>query len=192
MIDFETGKIVSWADMPQFPKDRTFNEEFWGNFAKSAAGVRDTKAPERQTDDKERDLMMRAWMQQHGLDAFYEMHDDKNLLNLGMTVVPMDSENWDKLIAYHLHTVLAEPPESRVPLVRLPAEGKEMPGNENETRAILWAKGFPTYAFRTREGGEGLLQITGYGKDRRNLKLRYKLTSAAFQKQLTARRVSSR
>ena len=188
MIDFDTGKIVSWADMPQFPKYRTFNEEFWDNFAKSAAGAKDAQAPAppRQTDDKERDLMMHAWMQQHGLDAFYEMHDDKNLLNLGMTVIPMVSGNWDKLIAYHLHLELAAPRESRMPLVRLPAEGKEMPGPENETRATLWANGFPTFAFRTREGGEGLLQITGYGKDRSTLKLRYKLTSAAFQKQLTA------
>ena len=187
MIDFDTGKKIGWEDMPQFPKNTTFREEFWRNFARAAAGEHGLPEPKPGREPSEGDtiLMQHVWMQQNGLDAFYSTQNAKELINVGMRVEPMRSDSWELLLAHHLHIVLAKPPESRVPIVRLPGEG-EMPHSPNATAEVLWADGFPTYAFKTREGGEGLLQIAGFGAEPRSVKLRWKLTSRAFQAQLTA------
>ncbi len=187
MIDFDTGKKFGWADMPPFPKDTIFREEFWRDFARAAAEGKDIAEPATAGEPGEGGHIskMHAWMRQNGLDALYDVKHAKELINVGMRVEAMQSDTWELLTAYHLHRVLAEPPGNRAPIARLPGEG-EMPHSPNATVAVLWADGFPTYAFQTREGGEGLLQIAGFDTAPRSVKLRYKLTSRAFQAQLTA------
>lgn len=39
-----------------------------------------------------------------------------------------------------------------------------------------------TFAFKTREGGRGLLQITGFTENPRGVKIRYKLVQASKSK----------
>jgi biopolymer transport protein ExbD len=47
-----------------------------------------------------------------------------------------------------------------------------------ETRNMTGAEDRPTYLFKTREDGMGVLQITGFTKDPRGVKIRYKLVQS--------------
>jgi hypothetical protein len=84
---------------------------------------------------------------------------------VGFVAIPVMAEFWDAGNAGAVHDLLAQThPLGHVVL---------MPADESES--LLPA----TYLFKTREGGRGLLQITGFTENPRGVKIRYKLAQSA-------------
>jgi hypothetical protein len=78
-----------------------------------------------------------------------------------MTVVPLTVDQWN----------LMTPSELRKLLKAARTEARVTMDGENSQSA--------TYAFKTREGGMGLLQILGASNSRNGVKIRYKLVQSA-------------
>lgn len=97
-----------------------------------------------------------------GVDAYVE---GSRLFVLGMTLAPLPQNDWDSPHAVQLayQAILSASATDKPPLVKLDPD----------------KDGARTYAFKTREGGVGVLQITGYTDHPLGVKLRYKLVQAA-------------
>jgi len=94
-----------------------------------------------------------------GVDAY--MDGSSGLFVLGMTLAPLPENDWDASNAVQIayQAILSASATDEPPLVKLdPDKG-----------------GARTYAFKTREGGKGIMQITGFADNPRGVKIRYKL-----------------
>lgn len=96
-----------------------------------------------------------AWMQRNGLDAAAGIG---NLQPLGMTFAALSKEDWDTLTPGELVTKLHHG-------LFIPAKLEPWPKGELPS----------TFAFRTREGGTGILQLVGFAEERPEAAIRYKL-----------------
>ncbi len=96
-----------------------------------------------------------------GVDAYVE---GSSLLVLGMTLAPLPDNHWNASNAVQkaYHAILSASAADKPPLVKLDPD----------------KDGARTYAFKTREGGKGVLQITGFTDNPPGVKIRYKLVQA--------------
>ena len=101
------------------------------------------------------------WMEREHMDAFL---DEPHLFQgVGMKVEALENDAWDKLTAEAVRQRLAATPSKRCQKLN-PGENKPA-----------------TYAFQTRKGGLGILQVLGFDESTRQntvvpaVKLRYKL-----------------
>ena len=102
-------------------------------------------------------LTVVAWMQKEHLDAFYSTLD--GLVGIGMNLKPVSNSDWDGMIPSQLEKAFAD--VTSVPLSKLSiTQGTTVP---------------VTRAFKTREGGMGVLQVVGFSDNPRGVKIRYKL-----------------
>ena len=95
-----------------------------------------------------------TWMEQHGMDALFE---GSSLNAFGMKVRTLKNETWDEMGPSELGTVIGCIDPKARPQVLL-APGKDGPA---------------TYAFQTREGGRGILQVLDLTNG--GVKIRFKL-----------------
>lgn len=100
-----------------------------------------------------------AWMEHEGIDAV--LVRDRRFDGLGMKVEVLNKEAWQNMTAEQLSHTL-ESSGSKVHQSLNPGENASA-----------------TYAFQTREGGMGLLQITGFTDNPSGVKIRYKLSRNA-------------
>src|SRR5207249_2265931 len=102
-----------------------------------------------------------AWVAQAGADVMGDVSEvHRGLVNLGMKVqAESDDEYWDLLTATDLRRLREGP--SLDP-------GQLLTTSEKENGPAL-------YAFSTRQGALGVLQITGFTENPRGVKIRYKL-----------------
>jgi serine/threonine protein kinase len=101
-----------------------------------------------------------TWMRHEGLDAMYDIggwFSTKGLKCVDMKTAPLENDAWDRLAPEQLASALADA--------------------KAETWGSLDGTGkFPkTYAFQTREGVVGILQLIGTTEEPQSVKLRYKL-----------------
>jgi hypothetical protein len=96
-----------------------------------------------------------GWMAERGFDALVWRQD--GLECPGMTVADATLADWDDLPATAVAARLQDVEKLDAPALQ------------------TWGKLPATWVFRTREGGLGLLQITGFTENPRGVKLRYKL-----------------
>ncbi len=96
------------------------------------------------------------WMMDQRLDAFYE---NKELYGYNMDIRPLKPSQWNTVSPSGLQALLSTEKTEPQPMVRM------SPKTDNAG----------TYAFRTREGGTGLLQIAGLPNDQDGVKIRYRL-----------------
>jgi hypothetical protein len=103
-----------------------------------------------------------AWVEKRGVDVTAQYMDGYlGLVGFGTILIPAKQpEHWDNLSAEKLTEVV-----SRSTLSSLQSTTATKPA-------------FDTYYFKTREGGMGILQITGFTENPRGVKLRYKLVQA--------------
>ena len=109
-----------------------------------------------------------------GLDFMEDTNLPDALFGLGLTVLPLSTTAWDSSNAQQISAQLKAAPEQQF---------FEFPTTTN----------FPaTYAIQTREGGRGILQITGFTENPRGVKIRYKLVqpSAAQVEEMLAKRAA--
>jgi len=103
------------------------------------------------------------WVAERGLDVGAEFAGDEfGLFGIDVVATRIASERWDKITPVELHKGLAAEPM----------------GVERDERAtMMLAKGeyLPTFAFRTREGGAGVLQIVDADRSEKTINLRYKM-----------------
>ena len=95
-----------------------------------------------------------TWMERQGMDALFE---GGSLTAWGMKVAVLEDSRWSGLTPAEASQAIARINAAGPPLVKLAAR-KDGPG---------------TYAFQTREGRLGALQVTASGPDQ--IKIRYKL-----------------
>ena len=105
-----------------------------------------------------------AWMEREGMDAMSMqggLLSEDGFKGLDMKIKALAPEEWDRLAAEQLPAILAST-EIR------------------KWQTLLSDKKIPqTCAFQTREGGMGILQITGFTENPTQVKLRYKLVQTA-------------
>lgn len=98
-----------------------------------------------------------AWVHRFGMDA---SAGNGELLPIGMTFAALENADWERLapreVAARLHAGMF------IPAYLKPWKEGQLPS---------------TFAFRTREGGTGLMQLVRFEPDRPGLTLRYKLVS---------------
>lgn len=118
------------------------------------------------------------WSQQAGIDLIVLKPEGTNAVEIsGLIFVDarpseVDVSFWQKSAA----KLLASP--SFAAMLKLTAEQAASPQSKiwwRETRNKRDAEDTPTYVFKTREGGMGILQITGFTENPRGVKIRYKL-----------------
>jgi len=102
-----------------------------------------------------------TWLKQTSVDAMGSAGGRENIKGLAcydMIVIPVDNQSWDE-------------PSKAAYFVQFLNQGK--PG----WPVFMTGKGqLPqTYMFKTREGGTGILQITGFSDSPKGTKIRYKL-----------------
>jgi serine/threonine protein kinase len=105
-----------------------------------------------------------AWVRESGIDAMGETSlSVKGLVGMELIARPVPGPLWEKLT-----------PQA------LPADAAFSSQRTAATATHLSAKGeLPeTFLFKTREGGVGLLQITGFTENPHGVKIRYKLVQA--------------
>jgi serine/threonine protein kinase/uncharacterized protein involved in exopolysaccharide biosynthesis len=112
-----------------------------------------------------------AWTktEAEAFDAFYFTNFNqhlppgplKGLAGADLAMLPLSSREWDTLTPAALHAALKP---VAAPLMHFYSATGELP---------------LTWGFRTREGSEGLLQVTGFSEKPNGVKLRYKLAQAA-------------
>ena len=123
------------------------------------------KLPEMESTDKglggigERVAAGATWIEQHGMDAWFS---GSAVAAFGMKVRTLKNETWDEMGPSELGMVIGCIDPKARPQVLL-APGKDGPG---------------TYAFKTREGGRGILQVLGPTND--GIKIRYKLITSDY------------
>ena len=114
------------------------------------------------TDFGENDRETHAWIRQEGLDVMGFIEKGQyGVLAYDMAALPVSPDQWDKLTPEALldNKQLAHMEPGKItPL--LPTDTKQEP---------------PTYLFRTREGGHGIVQLLGESQEPRGVKIRYKL-----------------
>ncbi len=98
------------------------------------------------------------WMDREGLDFAYLESD--GTFGVGMKVKNLTPDDWENITAAQLQNALAT-----------------LNGGETRTGLNYESNRPFVYGFKTREGGIGLFQITGF-TDPRGVKLRYKLVQA--------------
>ncbi len=98
------------------------------------------------------------WMAERGFDALMWRQD--GLECPGMTAADASLTDWDRLPATAIAGRLQDVEKLDAPALQ------------------TWGKLPSTWVFRTREGGLGLLQITGFTEKPRGVKLRYKMVLA--------------
>ena len=107
------------------------------------------------------------WCRKVGVDISGRSKTRPLLCGLSLICDPVAIDQWNKLTQSNLDTFLQRH-----------ANNYAFPGE-----AIGGTTGTdihqPTYLFKTREGGLGILQITGYTENRRGVKIRYKLVQTA-------------
>jgi len=169
LVDFDSNRVISWADIPQFPRRETFDEMASEAFALAAAGKTNSisgQDAKQGTNKSDAQLMRQVWLRQQGFDAAFDtISGEDSVVNLGMTLQTLPRDAWDSATARQLEEYLARAAADGVPLVRIATKG-----------------GLPPYAFKTRDGGMGILQITSFATNPTAVKLRYKLV----QKDVTA------
>jgi len=102
------------------------------------------------------------WWRKTGTDAVGDTSAAvRGLVGFEMVAAPVPSEEWDRMIPTRLeyYFTLAKP---GTPVAM--TAGGDLP---------------TTFAIKTREGGSGLLQITGFTDNPRGVKIRYKLAQGA-------------
>ena len=110
--------------------------------------------------DNVEDSVFEDWMRKTGVDVGANVTNAKGLVSRGTNFVawPVKSSLWDSASADEVTHLLAFA-RSDEKVTWLRADG-ELPA---------------TFVFKTREGGTGILQITGFTDNPRGVKLRYKL-----------------
>jgi hypothetical protein len=96
-------------------------------------------------------------MQTHGVDALGVIPQVNGLVCLDMKVAAVPPSAWEETSALAVSNQLA--------------------GIKSQETAMLSGQvgSFSTWLFQTREGGMGILQITGLAENPRGVKIRYKL-----------------
>jgi hypothetical protein len=120
---------------------------------------------------------LNAWMARNGLDVLPEASGEStSLRGADIRVIPVTSEAWTDLPATAVAELAAHGPLWSTRLMRTgsfwPSHYPTRPVSPEEARQWTWPD---TYLFRTREGGQGIMQIasaTGYPP---GLRIRYKL-----------------
>ncbi len=161
MVDFDTGSVSGWST-DAIPEEQ-IGALFWRTL--KASGT-----PAVENGEDEAAMRILARIQQDGLDAAYQVRNLNHLANLGMTVVPVNADVWDMVSPIRFSNYLDDANEHR----RMPAVA-QVPDDFGVAHTRSWGGGPPTYIFRTREGAEGLLQVTGFHRDPAGIRLRYKL-----------------
>ena len=108
-----------------------------------------------------------TWMERQRMDALF---DGRSLNAFGMKVRALKNKYWDEWIASELNSSIACIDPKAPPQVLL-APAKDGPA---------------TYAFQTRGGGRGILQVLALTKD--GVKIRYKLVQSDLTTRTSARR----
>jgi hypothetical protein len=106
------------------------------------------------------DSTFEDWMRQTGVDVTAPAGSSPSLISRGgeFIALPVQTSLWDSASAQEIERLIAEArPERKTAVMR--SDG-ELPA---------------TFVFRTREGGMGILQITGLTENPRGVKIRYKL-----------------
>jgi len=105
-----------------------------------------------------------AWMAHEGMDAMSMqggLLSENGFKGLDLKIKPLDLAAWDQLTPEQLQAILAAAKMER-------------------WQSLLPDKKIPqTCAFQTREGGMGILQVTGFAENPTSVKLRYKLLQTA-------------
>ncbi|MHC4693870.1 MAG: tetratricopeptide repeat protein [Planctomycetota bacterium] len=103
------------------------------------------------------------WVRRRGIDAVAETGSNKSnkpsLIGIDLAVVSMPSEDWDKITPAELRKLQGSP------VMRI-QEATLMSYYEGQDQ--------PVYAFRTREGQYGILQIIDFNKQAQDVRFRYK------------------
>lgn len=116
----------------------------------------------RKSDFGQNDRETHKWVRENGLDllGFFE-RGRFGLLAFDVAVLPVKSPDWQRLAAKDIiENKLLDQMEPNKITPMLPVETADAPA---------------TYLFRTRENGIGILQITGFSKNPKGVKVRYKL-----------------
>lgn len=102
-----------------------------------------------------------TYMSQEGWDVFYA--GEEGLFPSDLKVIKLATEDWATFNASNL--------------LQLPEWADRAPSPSGQRlETLAWATNTTTiYAFKTREGSIGLLQITGHTENPRGVKIRYKL-----------------
>jgi predicted Ser/Thr protein kinase len=103
----------------------------------------------------------KRWMQSHGVDALGVIPEVNGLVGLDIAAIPVGNELWDESTAEGVLEQLSTAKPRDTFLFK--------------AGGVLSA----TWLFRTREGGAGILQITGFTENPRGVKIRYKLVQNA-------------
>jgi predicted Ser/Thr protein kinase len=107
------------------------------------------------------------WYVKHGVDIRGRTKNDSHLWGVDLILEPVPLDRWEELTQSDLDTFLKRHVDNYAfPGVSL--------GGTTGTDARQ-----PTYLFKTREGGLGLIQILGYADDPRGVQIRYKLIEEA-------------
>ncbi len=101
----------------------------------------------------------KQWMLTNGIDALCVIPEVGGLVGLDMKALPTSPQAWDEISPTMLEQ-LAQSPRGETVLLNAK---DSMP---------------PTWLFQTREGGRGILQITGFTENPRGVKIRYKLVQS--------------
>jgi hypothetical protein len=106
----------------------------------------------------------KLWMQAHGVDALGVIPEVNGLVGLDIAAIPVGNELWNESTA---SGVLEQLSSAKPQDTFFFKAGGVLPG---------------TWLFRTREGGAGILQITGFAENPRGVRIRYKLVRNADAK----------
>ncbi|MHC4192754.1 MAG: LamG-like jellyroll fold domain-containing protein, partial [Planctomycetota bacterium] len=103
------------------------------------------------------------WVTERGLDVGAEFAGDEyGLFGIDVVATKIAPDQWDKITPAELHKALAAEP---------------IGVDRDEREIMMSAKGEhpPTFAFRTREGGTGVLQVVDADRSKKTIRLRYKM-----------------
>jgi hypothetical protein len=110
----------------------------------------------------ENDRVTHAWVRDHKLDVLAVVeHGQIAVLCHDMAVLPVKSERWEQATAADLVSdgMLAQMEPNKITAISLATDKTD------------------TWIFRTREAGQGILQIMGQNADPRGVRIRYKLVT---------------
>ncbi|MBN2437533.1 MAG: biopolymer transporter ExbD, partial [Deltaproteobacteria bacterium] len=102
-----------------------------------------------------------TWVREQGIDAGSDFDKTPGLLGIDMIAIPLDFE-MDEAVG---HSLLAKSAMAMLTHGK-PGYPVKISGQGERSNS---------YAFQTREGGKGILQITGFSENPRGVKIRYKL-----------------
>jgi len=109
--------------------------------------------------------LFRGWLAGKGLDAGVEFGGGKyGVLVFDAVATRIEPERWDKITAAEVREALADEPK-----------GVQFDKHENMTMMVVKGKHPQTFAFKTREGGIGVLQVIDVDHKNKAIKFRYKM-----------------